>query len=413
MSLGFFNFKSLAWRVARRYLFARKSTNIINLITGIAVLGLAIGTAALILVLSVFNGFQDLLDGMYSNFNPDIKITPAQGKTFVIDAATLDRIRKTPGVANVAQTLEEVAFFEYEGQQDFGILKGVDQDFVKVTAIDSTVKEGAYQLHNGDLEMMVVGLGMRNKLGINVNDFAAPIITYLPKRKEAAGLDQQFRKGIAYPAGTFMIQQDFDGQYVLSSLEFVRYLLNQADALSSLEIRCTPGYDSKKVIAQLRKELGRSYTLKTRYQQQEAFMKLMELEKWMSFAIVSLMLMLVAFNLIGALWMIVLEKKKDISILKAMGAQNNTIRNIFLNEGALLSGLGIGVGIILALLIFIVQKTFGLVGMPGSFAVDSYPISLRFGDFIVVGLTVLGIGLLASLLPALRARQIPTISKEE
>ena len=405
--------QGLIWRVARRYLFAKKSTNIINLITGIAVFGLAVGAAALVLILSVFNGFEEVIDSLYSSFNPDIKITPAQGKTFTIEDGMMEKLQKIPGVAFVSQSLEEVAFFEYDGKQDFGTLKGVDDTFLKVTALDSTVREGRYILRDGEIDMAVVSMEMRNQLAINIDDFVSPLVVYMPKRKEVGALDQQFRRGIAYPSGTFVVQQESNGQYVLASLEFVRELLNMPDALSALEVKIKPGENSRSIVQAMSAVLGSKFTVKDRYQQQEAFMKLMHLEKWMSFAIVSLMLLMVAFNMIGALWMIVLEKKKDISILKSMGARDNTIRNIFLTEGLMLTTLGVVLGFVLALLIYFLQKQFGIVSMPGTFAVDSYPVSIRLVDFVVVCITVLAIGGLASIPPALRARQIPTVIREE
>jgi lipoprotein-releasing system permease protein len=412
-----FSFKiynqGLIWRVARRYLFVKKSTNIINLITGIAVFGLAVGAAALVLILSVFNGFEEVIDSLYSSFNPDIKITPTQGKSFTIADGMMEKLQKIPGVAFVSQSLEEVAFFEYDGKQDFGTLKGVDGAFIKVTALDSTVREGKFQLRDGQIDMAVVSMEMRNQLAINIDDFISPLVVYMPKRKEVGALDQQFRRGIVYPSGTFVVQQEYNGQYVITSLEFARALLNMPDAVSSLEVKLKEGVNPATVVQDISEVLGPKFSIKDRYHQQEAFMKLMHLEKWMSFAIVSLMLLMVAFNMIGALWMIVLEKKKDISILKSMGARDNTIRNIFLVEGFLLTGLGVGLGFVLALMIYFLQKQFGIVSMPGTFAVDSYPVSIRLVDFVVVCITVLFIGGLASIPPALRARQIPTVIREE
>lgn len=399
-------------RVARRYLFAKKSTNIINVITGISVLGIAIGSAALVLVLSVFNGFEDLITSMYGNFNPDIKVTPEKGKTFVIDSLTLQKIRGLGGVVAVSQTLEEVAFFEYKDKQDFGILKGVDPYFAKVTGIDSTVREGQYQL-DGARETAVLGLGMRNKLAVSVDNVFESLSVYMPKRRDTGPFEPQFRKRQVFPVGTFIIQQDFDNQYVLTSLEFARDMLGDYEALSALEIRLAPGFNSEMLIPEIRNLLGEGFVLKNRYAQEEAFMKLMKVEKWMSFAIVSLMMLLVAFNMVGALWMIVLEKKYDIAMLKSMGALDRSVRNIFLNEGLLLSLIGVGSGFVLALVIYWIQKTHGIVSIPGAFAVESYPISLRWIDFFVVGLTVTAIGLLASVPPALRAQRVPAMIREE
>lgn len=395
-----------------------KQFNAINIITGISVLGIAVGTAALVLVLSVFNGFEDLITGMYGNFNPDVKITPIKGKTFEVDSLQMDQIYKVEGVDLVAQTLEEIAFFEYKDKQDFGTLKGVDQFYDEVTGIDTTVREGVYSLEEGARNQAVLGLGMRNKLSVNVDDQFSSMSIYMPKRKKSTGFrmglaDQQFKKRIAYPAGTFVIQQDFNNQYVLTSLDFIRDLMDYDQEVSALDIRLKDGANEAKVIRELSAIMGENYEVKNRYSQEESFMKLMQMEKWLSFAIVSLMLLLVAFNLVGVLWMIVLEKKKDIAILKSMGARDETIRSIFLTEGFLLSALGIFIGFLLALMIFLVQKSFGIVSIPGDFIIEAYPISMRGLDFLIVALTVMAIGLLASVPPALRAMRVSALIREE
>ncbi|MBK7869958.1 MAG: ABC transporter permease [Saprospiraceae bacterium] len=405
---------NLSLKIARRYLFAKKSTNAINIITGISVFGIAVGTAALVLVLSVFNGFEDLIGEMYSNFNPDVKILPAQGKTFDVDSALLTKIYMVEGVELVSQTIEETAFFEYKGSQDFGTLKGVDESYDEVTGIDSTVREGKYQLKDqGNVEDAVLGLGMRNKLQVNVDDLFTPIIVYMPKAREVSVFEQQFRRLSVYPVGTFVNQQEFNNKYVITSIDFARQLLDAPNEVSALELKLKAGSNQNRVIENIRKTLGEDYIIKNRYEQEEAFLRIMNIEKWLSFAIAGLMLFLVAFNMVGALWMIVLEKQKDIAILKSMGALDKMVRNIFLNEGVLLCLLGISIGFVLALVTYLAQKTFGLVGIPGNFIVEAYPISIRWIDFFVVALTVLFIGLLASIPPAIRAMRVSALIREE
>lgn len=404
---------SLPFKIARRYLFAKKSTNAINIITGISVFGLSIGTAALILVLSVFNGFEDLLMGLFSNFNPDVKITALKGKTFEIDSLQLANLRALEGVEAVSQTLEEVAFFEYKDNQDFGTIKGVDNFYQEVTAIDTTVREGRYILSDENRSFAVLGVGMRNKLGVNVEDRFSTMTVYMPKRKRTGLLQQQFKKKFAYPVGTFVIQQDYDSQYVLCSLEFVQQLLEQANTVSALEVRLNPAISKSESIAAIHGIIGEEFAVKDRFEQDAAFLKLMNMEKWLSFAILSLTLLLVAFNMIGSLWMIVLEKKKDIAILKAMGAQDKVVRNIFLNEGLLLCLLGLGIGSFVAIGLYLIQINYGIVPIPPGFVVDAYPISMRGSDFLIVTITVLVIGILASVPPALRAQRISALIREE
>ena len=405
---------NFSYWIARRYLFSRKKVNAINIITGIAVFGLTLGGAALILVLSVFNGFEDLITSMYSNFDPDIKITVQKGKTFEYEESIKTSLESIEGIEFISASLEEVAFFDYKDKQDVGILKGVDPQFHQITGIDQAVREGMYQFKEGARDMAVLGLGMRNKLGVNVDDLFSGIGIYLPKRGKVGPFEPQFRTKVVYPAGTFIVQQEFDQKYVLTSLEVARNLLAYENQVSAIELGLKSGYSPEKVKQEILNLLGEeSFLVKTRYEQEEAFIKLMKIEKWLAFAIAGFMLILIAFNLSGALWMVVLEKKKDISILMAMGAQRKQIKNIFLMEGVLLSAVGLFSGIIIALIVYGLQKGFGLVSIPGSFIIDSYPASLRFSDFLVVGFTILIIGLMAALFPAFKASQTSSLIRQE
>lgn len=406
---------NLSLRIARRYLFAKRSTQAIHVITGISVLGMAIGTAALILVLSVFNGFEDLLSDLFGHFNPELKITAEKGKTFEADSVALVQLRAIPGVAVLSETLEEIAFFEHEGSQDFGVLKGVDDSFAGVTGIDSdtTLREGRYLLKDGARNGLVLGAGVRNKLSINVDNPLSVVTVYMPEQQTGL-LDKPFKTRQASPTGTFAIQQEFDSEYVLTNLDFVREMLEASpNTVSALEIKGTPGADMRKIKQKARAILGEGFTMKDRYEQNEAFFKVMQLEKWMGFAITSLMLLLMAFNTIGALWMIVLDKQRDISTLKSMGATDAMVRRIFLLEGFLLTVLGMAIGFLLAGALYFIQKNWGIVTIPDGFMVSSYPISMRLSDFLPVCLTVLGIGVLAAILPARRAVQVPAFLREE
>ena len=400
---------------AWRYFKSKKSTNAINIITGISVLGVAIGTAALILVLSVFNGFEDLLSNLFGHFNPELKITPSKGKTFEVDSFVLVKMRELPGVEIVSETLEEIAFFEHDGSQDFGVLKGVDSLFARVNGIDSdtTLREGQYLLKDGVRNCLVLGAGVRNKLSVNISNPLSVITVYMPEQQTGI-LDKPFKTRQASPVGTFAIQQEFDNEYVLTNLGFVRELLEAPPTMvSALELKCSPGVNILEVKAQARALLGEGFTMKDRYEQNEAFFKVMQLEKWMGFAITSLMLLLMAFNTVGALWMIVLDKQRDISTLKSMGATDAMVYRIFLLEGFLLTLFGMGIGLVLAIVLYFAQKYWGIVTIPEGFLVESYPIAMRASDFLPVTLTVLGIGLLASLLPARRAAKVPAFLRAE
>jgi len=348
---------------------------------------------------------------MSSNFTPDVKVAPLKGKVFSVEPEVLLEILELPGVTNISKTLEEIAFFEYRKNQTFGTLKGVDKYFHKVTAIDSSLFQGEYLINSEEANFALLGRGMRNKLAVDIdNPVGFPLKVYMAKRKSS--LTKPFRDKLAMPRGVFSIQPEFDQKYVLSSLEFAQSLMNYKTEISFLEIKLAPKVASAKTVAAIKKIMGPTFSVKDRYQQDEGFNKVMNAEKWITYAITSLTLMLVAFNMIGALWMVVMDKKKDISILKAMGATNKLVRNIFLNEGILLSFVGMGAGFALALFLYFLQKQFGIVPSPG-FIVDAYPIEMKFSDFVVVAITVFIVGLIASIGPSLKAASIPAIVREE
>jgi lipoprotein-releasing system permease protein len=399
--------------LARRYLFGKKSTNAINLITGISVFGISIGAAALILVLSVFNGLETLITGYLNAFNPDLKILPVSGKQFSLDSIALEEIAKIPGLEKYSLSLEEVALFEYKGSQEVGIIKGVDSNYVAVTDIDKAMRTGVFEVNKGNGSNAVIGAGMAGKLGINYQDRLNPITIYMPKRKKTFRNEKDFRTVESFPIGEFSVQTENDFQYVISSFDFVNKLLQSKNRASAIEIKLSGDIREDELINQLKSIIGANFKIKNRYQQDETFLRIMNIERWVSYLIVSLTLLLVAFNLAGSLWMIVLDKKRDISILRAMGFTPGKVKNLFLMEGLLISVTGMIIGFVIALLIFGLQSSFGIVPIPEGFAIDAYPIELRFVDFIIVGLTVLAVGLLASILPANRASKVGAFIREE
>jgi len=395
---------SLTLDIARRYLFGKKSTNSINIITGISIFGISIGTAALVLILSVFNGFEGLLSGLFNAFNPDIKVIPTEGKYFMVDDEQLMKLEKLPGIMAVSRTVEEIALFEYRGVQELGNIKGVDANYKTVTRLDSLLIDGDYKASNHEkIQYAYVGVGIRNKLGINIDDHLNPLTIYMPsKRKKMMGA-KEFNSKTAYPVGVFSVKSDSDYQYVLCSFELVNLLLEQKGQISALEIKTDPEADEEVLRTGITSILGSEITIKNRYQQDDSYLKVMQIEKWISFLITGLTMLLIAFNLLGALWMIVLDKQKDITVLKALGFNSQDVKVLFIKLGLLISGIGIFLGFILALVFYFLQKEYGLVGVPQSFMMDSYPVQLKITDFILVTLTVLLIGWLASLLPAKKA----------
>lgn len=410
---------NLPLKFARRYLFAKKSTNAINIISGIAVGGIAVGTAAIILILSVFNGFEDLIKSLYGSFNPDIKVTVVEGKVFSPDSSKLKQIKQIGGVLELSQTLSEVSFFEYGESQNFGVLKGVDAAFDSVSKVDDKVIRGHYHLTDGETSYAVVGAGMEYKLSLVIGDQSQSLGVYMPNRKKRIGFSSPtdvFKRRYLPPVGVFAIQQEFDDNFVITSLEFAQDILSYRNGeIDALEIKLSKDAKTSKVAEQIQQIMGEEFEVKNRYQQEEAFFKLMNMEKWMAYAVISFALLLLAFNIVGALWMLVLDKKKDIAILKSMGATDELVRNIFLVEGLALSFFGAMIGFVLGLIIYILQKTVGIVKLHGgaNLLIDTYPISIQLPDFVLVFFTVMFIGFLAALVPSLRTKNIQPLIREE
>lgn len=399
--------------IARRYLFGKKTTNAINIITGISVLGIAIGTAALILILSVFNGFESLIKDYVDDFNPDLKVSLIEGKRFACTDSMLTLIQDINGVAVVSKTLEEVALFEYNDIQEAGVIKGVDNLFAEVTTIDSTIKQGEYIIESEQQYFAVTGYGLARKLSMNLEDFRTSLSIYLPKRKKKSALEKDFIAKDILPSGFFSIQNDKDHQYVITSLDLIEGLLKSRGQITALEIKLDNEAAESEVSQSIANVMGDGFKIQNRYQQEETYFKVMNIEKYMSLLIGSFTILLVAFNLIGSLWMIVLEKKKDIAILRSMGSTAKNIQALFMKEGVMITLLGLLLGIALSLIIYYIQVKFGLIAMSGIQIVEAYPIELRWGDYLLVIMIVLIIGCLASLLPSKKAAKIPAMIREE
>jgi len=399
--------------IAWRYILGKKSFQAINVITAISTIGIAIGAAALLLILSVFNGFEDLLKGLYNSIYTDLKVYPAEGKFFVPDSNDLATIRSWPEVADFSLTLEETALLDYKGNQDICTLKGVDGHFKSVTSIDSVLLDGDFLLKQGQVELAILGAGIAQRLNVDhLNPYEALKI-YLPNRKQRGPLDKAFKEQNAYPVGRFSIKQDYDYQYVFVSLDFIQSLADAPGAVSGIEIKLVPGVDSEKIKTRIQALMKTSVLVKNKNEQNAAFFQLMNIEKWISFAVVSLTLIIVSFNLVSALWMIVLDKRKDISILQSMGSAPGDVRKIFFRSGWLICFIGLFIGVLLAIVFYLLQKHYGIVPIPEGFVVDSYPIELRWKDILIVGITVFIIGTLASWMPARKASKIAAYIRKE
>ncbi len=405
----------LSLRIAKRYLFGKKTTNAINIITGISVFGITLGTAALILILSVFNGFESLLSGIFDAFNPDLKVEPITGKHFQISDEDLAEIKSIDGVLHVSRTVEEIALFEYNKVQEIGVIKGVDEEFLHVTRIDTTLtpNTGKYLLRKGNIFYGIFSFDLASRLTLNTHDKINEVKVYMPLSKSILPGSREWKIKNIYPGAVYMLKNSDGYQYVLASYELVNNLLQSKNTNSFLEFKLSDTADEAFVRNGIQQVLGSNFKIKNKYEQEETYLKIIKIEKWIAFLIVSLTMVLIIFNLIGSLWMIVLDKRKDFSILKALGYQSKDIRNIVLSEGFIICVLGIILGIILALIIYQIQINMGVISVSDFFMMDAYPVKLKINDFILVACTVLLIGLLASTIPAKRASKITAYVRDE
>lgn len=399
--------------IAKRYLLGKKSTNVIHLITWISVLGMAVGSAALILILSVFNGFESLLSGLLNAFHPDIKVELAEGKFYNIDSLPLDKIKKIDGVAQISLTLEETSFFEYNGSQEVGILKGVDDQYNAVNNFDSTLIQGELKIKDSSVVYGVLGATMNTKLSVNPYELFTPVTAYMPGKKNTGIPGKEFKSMAIYPSGIFSVGNEVDAQYIIIGLGYMNDLMGVRNQCSAIEIKLQSKNKEKAVMSALSELLGTSFTVKNKAMQDDGFFKIMNIEKWVSYLIACLTMLIIAFNLVGSLWMIVLEKKKDISVLKSIGMTSNDIRKIFLSIGLYVALAGLAAGFIIALIFYSVQTNYGIISIPDGFIIDAYPIELKWTDFIIVSATVLVIGIAAAWLPAQRAASVTAFVRHE
>jgi lipoprotein-releasing system permease protein len=388
--------------IAKRYLFAKKSRNAINVISAVSVAGVAVGTMSLIIVLSVFNGLEGLVSSIFNTFDPELKITVAAGKVFTPDSASLKRLSEVKGISAYSLTLEENALLRYGDRQYIAIIKGVDDNFTKVTSIDSSMWEGEFRLKTeSNRPEAVIGVGVANYLGVNVN-FITPLQIYVPKRTGSINLNPEnaFIKRYIFPSGVFEIEQEFDSKYVFIPLDFVRELLEYNTEISSIEIKTNGSEDIDMVQSSVKKIFGESFIVKNRLEQQEIFYKVMHSERLAIFIILTLILLIASFNIIGSLTMLIIEKERDIEILKSLGANNNLIRKIFIFEGWMISIIGAFAGIVLGYIICRLQQRLGLIKLNSeSLIMSAYPVTMKLRDFIIVPATVLLIGFWAAWYP--------------
>ena len=399
---------------AWRYFKAKKTTNAINVIAWISIVAIVIGTAALILVLSVFNGFEGLVKSLYSSFYPDLRISPESGKQIVLTEAQLKKLRSVKGVKAVSLVVEERALLQNKASEEDSVdyqsiiyLKGVDEHYEEVSGVATNVVEGNFDTGTEDQPLLVLGAGIQNAVGVRADRNVKPLAVYMPRKGEVDLTDpmRSLSAEAVNTSGVFIIQQDFDNKYAITNLGFIkRMLLMDEEHFSAAEIAVNAGADADEVRDEIRAFLGKTYLVQNRFEQNASLYSVMQIEKWIIYAILSLILVVAAFNMVGALTMLVLEKKQDISVLHAMGANRSFIQGIFLSEGLLLAVIGGVTGMLIAYIIGWLQVQFHLIPLQGStFMIDYFPVKMVFTDFLLVGATVMVIALIASFVPARKA----------
>ena len=394
----------LAAFIAKRYLFAKKSHNVINIISAISAIGMAIGTAALVIILSIYNGFDMLVKDMMGNVEPDLLITPASGKVFVPQGETYDWIYDQDNVKNMCSVLQEQVFISYDGQQGLAQVKGVDWIYEGESPLRDHLREGTFTLHRGDIPLAAVGIGLSYSMGINPR-FLSPIQIYFPSRTGRISLTNpaaSLESIKVWPSCTFSVSSDIDSKLMIIPIEKMRELLDYRDEVSAIEIRVTDGTSAKE-IATLQKEIGErlgpAYKVKNRFQQNESLYKMMKYEKAAIYMILMFIIIIIAFNIFGSLSMLIIDKKEDIITLRSLGAQDRLIKRIFILEGWLISLVGLAAGLVVGVGFSLLQQHLGFIKMPGTFIVQAYPIIISVSDVLLTTIGVAAIGYLIALLP--------------
>ena len=393
--------------IARRYLFAKKSHNVINIISAISAVGMAIGTAALIIILSIYNGFDELVKSTLSNVEPDILITPAKGKVFIPEGEAFDRIKDNPLVGEYNLILQENVFVDYDGHQGIAKAKGVDSAFEAESPLAEHITNGEFSLHKGQLPQMVVGAGLAYKMGMNPA-FLASAELYFPIRDRnfslanpAASIETVRMR----PSGIFSVNQQIDDDLMIVPIEEMRKLLGYEEEVSGVEIRLAEGSTAKDIrsaIKHIQKELGPEFKVLDRFRQNPSLYKMMRYEKAAIFLILIFVIIIIALNIFGSITMLIIEKKDDIETYRSLGATDQMLRRTFTLEGWLISLLGLAAGLVVGIGFSLAQQHFGFIKMPGSFLVNAYPVILQWQDVLATIIGVALIGYIIALLPVRR-----------
>jgi lipoprotein-releasing system permease protein len=407
---------SPAFKIAWRYFRGKKSAQAINIISWISIVAIAVSSAAMVILFSVFNGLEGTVRDLYSAFYPEIKVTAEKGKFFDVSKEQQQAVRNINGVHYASFSIEDMVLLTGSKEQKVGTLKGIDDTWFAVCGLDSYMVDGKANWEGAtQYTPAIVGLGIAMSLGIDVNNDFSGIKAFYPKLGASISENPQeaLNDIIVKPKGTFKIQSEFDEGYVLVPLNAAQYLFHQGNKISSIEIRLNNPKEETAVRQHLVKILGLGFTIENRYEQNKTFYMIMHGEKWAVYAILLMVLLIASFNMIGSLSMVVLEKKKDIAILRSMGAEKGMIRSIFLAEGALLAMVGGSIGVLFGILVCLGQLYFGWISLPDGFIITAYPVALQITDILLVLSTALIVGLLAAWYPAMKAARQSVFVREE
>jgi lipoprotein-releasing system permease protein len=403
---------NLSFFIASRYFRSKKKRNFITILSTISIIGVAVGTMALVIVMSVFNGLEDLIRGLFASFDAELKIEAAQGKSFLTNEEWLDSIRNLEGVAILTEVIEDNALLDYNGNQMIGRIKGVSDNFLEQDRFSRGYFWGDTTLGTSLRPAAILGRGVGFFLSVNLDNINVPLKVFYPKApRSAATIDpnQLYSSAVLEPVAYFSVERQFDDQYVIAPLSFTKDLLNYGDKRTSLEVKVEADYTIEEVQKKLKLHLGEGFLVKNTDQQHAGLLRTVQLEKFFVFLTLTFILAIASFNIFFSLSMLAIEKKKDIAVLKAMGAPDKLIRRIFLKQGALIAFSGAIIGLVLGYAVCLAQQKFGLVSLGISSAVvDAYPVEMVLSDFIWISMAVITITLAASWRPAFIASQVET-----
>ena len=406
---------NLSYFIAARYFRSKKKRNFITVLSTISMIGVAVGTMALVIVMSVFNGLEDLIKSLFASFDAELKIEVVEGKSFLINEEWLDSIRNLEGVAVLTEVIEDNALLDYDGNQMVARIKGVSDNFLDQGRFSKGYFWGDTTLGDELRPAAILGRGVGFFLSVNLEDVNVPLKVFYPKApRSASSIDpaQLYASGILDPVAFFSVERQFDDEYVIAPLAFTRDLLNYGDKRTSLEIKVKDGMSIREVQSTLKAHLGPKFLVKNTDEQHAGLLRTVKLEKLFVFLTLTFILAIASFNIFFSLSMLAIEKKKDIAVLKAMGAPNRLIRSVFLKQGALIAFSGAVIGLILGYFVCWMQEIFGLVTLGISSAVvDSYPIKIIWTDFLWISLSVIAITMVASWRPAWIASQVDTVKE--